>query len=37
MAWPTDWSGHLGQRVTLEGTVAEAKLGALGGRIERRA
>ena len=29
MAWPKDWSGHLGQTVTLEGTAADAKLGAL--------
>src|SRR5580765_6347328 len=28
-AWPKDWSGHLGQTVTLEGTAADAKLGAL--------
>jgi hypothetical protein len=29
MAWPKDWSGHVGQTVTLEGTAADAKLGAL--------
>ena len=29
MAWPNDWSGHVGQTVTLEGTAADAKLGAL--------
>jgi hypothetical protein len=29
MAWPKDWSKHLGQTVTLEGTAANAKLGAL--------
>jgi hypothetical protein len=29
MAWPEDWSGHVGQTVTLEGTAADAKLGAL--------
>lgn len=29
MTWPHDWSGHLGQTVTLEGTAADAELGAL--------
>jgi len=29
MAWPQDWSGHVGQTVTLEGTAADTKLGAL--------
>lgn len=29
MAWPKDWSGQVGQKVTLEGTAADAKLGAL--------
>ena len=29
MAWPTDWSGHVGEAVTLEGTAVNAKLGAL--------
>src|SRR5262245_20467444 len=29
MAWPKDWSGHVGQTVTLEGTAANAQLGAL--------
>jgi hypothetical protein len=29
MAWPKDWSEHLGKNVTLEGTAANAKLGAL--------
>jgi hypothetical protein len=28
-AWPKDWSGHVGQTVTLEGTAANAKLGAI--------
>jgi hypothetical protein len=28
-AWPKDWSNLLGQAVTLEGTAADAKLGAL--------
>jgi hypothetical protein len=34
MPWPKDWSEHLGKKVTLEGTAANAKLGAflLGGR-----
>lgn len=27
-AWPKDWSGHIGQTVTLEGTAANVKLGA---------
>lgn len=27
--WPTDWSKHLGKTLTLEGTAANAKLGAL--------
>src|ERR1700722_11175683 len=29
MAWPKDWSGYLGQMVTLEGKAANSKLGAL--------
>jgi hypothetical protein len=29
MAWPKEWSGHVGRRVTLEGTAANARLGAL--------
>jgi hypothetical protein len=29
MDWPNDWSGHVGRTVTLEGTAADAKLGAL--------
>jgi hypothetical protein len=29
MAWPKDWSKHLGQTVTLEGTAANTKLGAV--------
>jgi hypothetical protein len=29
IAWPNDWSEHVGQRVTLEGAAANAKLGAL--------
>jgi hypothetical protein len=29
MAWPPDWSSHVGQTVTLEGTAVDAKLGAL--------
>jgi hypothetical protein len=29
MAWPKEWSGSVGQRVTLEGTAGNAKLGAL--------
>ncbi len=29
MAWPKDWSKHLGQKVTLEGTAANAKVGPL--------
>jgi hypothetical protein len=28
-AWPKDWSGHVGQRVRLEGTAANTRLGAL--------
>lgn len=28
-AWPEDWSAHVGRSVTLEGTAADAKLGAL--------
>ena len=27
--WPNDWSGHVGQTVTLEGMAANAKLGAV--------
>jgi hypothetical protein len=27
--WPNDWSGHIGQTVTLEGRAANAKLGAV--------
>ncbi|MEW6281782.1 MAG: hypothetical protein AB1758_24465 [Candidatus Eremiobacterota bacterium] len=27
--WPADWSSVLGQRITLEGTTANAKLGAI--------
>ena len=29
IGWPKDWSKHLGQRVTLEGTAANAKVGPL--------
>jgi hypothetical protein len=29
IAWPADWSRHMGQTVTVEGTAANAKLGAL--------
>src|SRR5262245_1316981 len=29
VAWPKDWSSELGNSVTLEGTAANAKLGAL--------
>jgi hypothetical protein len=29
MAWPKDWSKHLGRTVTLEGTAADAQLGAV--------
>jgi hypothetical protein len=29
LSWPKDWSDHLGRTVTLEGTAADAKLGAL--------
>ncbi len=29
MAWPKDWSGHVGQTVTLEGRAVDAKIGAL--------
>ena len=28
IAWPKDWSGRVGQPVTLEGTAVNAKLGA---------
>jgi hypothetical protein len=28
-AWPKDWSPHLGQTVTVEGTAGNAKLGAV--------
>jgi hypothetical protein len=28
LAWPKDWSTHVGKTVTLEGTAANAKLGA---------
>src|SRR4051794_35401591 len=27
--WPKDWTKHLGQTMTLEGTAADAKFGAL--------
>jgi hypothetical protein len=29
MTWPKDWSKHLGETVTVEGTAANLKLGAL--------
>ena len=29
LVWPKDWSKYLGQSVILEGTAADAKLGAL--------
>ena len=29
MPWPKDWSEHIGKKVTLDGTPANAKLGAV--------
>src|SRR4051812_14906971 len=29
MGWPKDWSGHVGEAVTLEGTAADGNLGGL--------